>query len=137
MAGARRVGLLRVQRLSVGSTAIDGEGVVIRDGDGHDRATLTVGGDGAELVLTGRGADALALSAYGPNGRPFYPGASIALCDGEGNPAAAWHVEPGGAVNRLVGDERTRSRTWRSRSGSSLTVARTRRQARPRREGRQ
>ena len=121
MAPTEPVKLLRVRKLGVGRTVIDADGLAVRDEDGAERIALMLDGSGAELALTRGGDDAAVVSAYSDADQPFYPGAIVSLCDGEGDPVVAWHVELKGAVNRLVGDERQRTCRYQA-LGGEVTV---------------
>lgn len=121
------VPVLRVTSLVVGGrTVLDAEGLVIRDADGRERLTLTNAAGGPELVMDGGGCDVATVALHDQASQPFYPGPALALADAEGGPVVAWHVEPGGTVNQLVGDERGHVRHYRLRDGSRITYGRYR-----------
>ena len=121
----RRVSVLRVGQLEVGGTVVSAEGLVIRDEDGHDRLSLVLDAAGPELTFTARGTDAVALAVHDSAVQAFYPGVSLSLSDGDGEPMVAWHVDHRGTVTRLVGVETSRTRRWRFLGGSSVTIVHT------------
>jgi hypothetical protein len=127
MPGAEPVPVLRVTKLVVGGrTVLEPGGLTIRDADWRERLTLSFAGDVPELIMESDGSDVTTVAVHDWASQPFYPGPALTLADAQGDPVVAWHVEPNGTVNQLVGDERGHIRHYRLRDGSRITFGRYR-----------